>query len=78
MTHIRMILKHLCLAKNSFDFEDKFCSHCYVLFSLIFPNFDVKSIIFYQFWPGAYSQICIKPFLLELLFGYLPMPEYSR
>ena len=26
--------------------------------SLISPNFDVKSIIFSQFWPGAFSQKC--------------------
>ena len=28
--------------------------------SLISPNFDVKSIIFPQFWPGAFSQNCSK------------------
>ena len=28
--------------------------------SLISPNFDVKSIIFSQFWPGAFSQNCWK------------------
>ena len=27
---------------------------------LISPNFDVKSIIFSQFWPGAFSQIAGK------------------
>ena len=26
--------------------------------SLIFPNFDVKSIFFPQFWPEAFSQNC--------------------
>ena len=28
--------------------------------SLISPNFDVKLIIFSQFWPGAFSQNCWK------------------
>ena len=28
--------------------------------SLISPNFDVKFIIFSQFWPGAFSQNCWK------------------
>ena len=28
--------------------------------SLISPNFYVKSIIFSQFWPGAFSQNCWK------------------
>ena len=28
--------------------------------SLISPNFDIKSIIFFQFWPGAFSQNCWK------------------
>ena len=28
--------------------------------SLISPNFDVKSISFSQFWPGAFSQNCWK------------------
>ena len=28
--------------------------------SLISPNFDVLSIIFPQFWPGAFSQIAGK------------------
>ena len=28
--------------------------------SLISPNFDVKSIIFFQFLPGAFSQNCWK------------------
>ena len=27
---------------------------------LISPNFDVKSIIFSQFWPGAFPQNCWK------------------
>ena len=28
--------------------------------SMISPNFDVKSIIFFQFLPGAFSQNCWK------------------
>ena len=28
--------------------------------SLISPNFDVKSIFFSQFWPGAFSRKCWK------------------
>ena len=28
--------------------------------SLISPKFDVKSIIFSQFWPRAFSQNCLK------------------
>ena len=36
--------------------------------SLISPNFDVKLIIFSQFWPGAFSQNCWKkPCLFFLL-----------
>ena len=38
--------------------------------SLISPNFDVKSIIFSQFWPGSFSQNCWKKpwFLMQKAF----------
>ena len=39
--------------------------------SLISPNFDVMSIIFSQFWPGAFSQNCWKKPCLFCLFDLL-------
>ena len=41
--------------------------------SFVSPNFDVKSIIFSQFWPGAFSQNCWKKPLdgiLHILWGH--------
>ena len=39
--------------------------------SLISPNFDVKSIIFSQFWPGAFSQIAVVDKHGDCLMGHL-------
>ena len=67
MTHIRMIFKHLCLSGMHGIIQSKTTWFWgYILLpllcsmSLISPNFDVKSIIFSQFWPGAFSQNCWK------------------
>ena len=61
--HIRMIPKHLCLSGMLGRIKSKINWFCgYILLpllcsmSLISPNFDVKSIIFSQFWSGAFSQ----------------------
>ena len=65
MTLIRMILlKNLCLKTiyNNLILRITFDPISYYVLSLIFPNFDIKSIIFSQFWPGTFSQNCwIKP-----------------
>ena len=67
LTHIRMILKHLCLSGMLGIIQSKITWFWgYILLpllcsmSLISPNFDVKSIIFSKFWPGAFSQNCWK------------------
>ena len=40
--------------------------------SLISPNFDVKSIIFSQFWPEAFSKNCWKkPYMFVVVFEHL-------
>ena len=82
MTHIRMILKHVCLSGMLGITQSKitwFWGYIFLplLFSvsLISPNFDVKSIIFsqfwpgaiYQFWPGAFSQFWPGAFFPKLL-----------
>ena len=72
MTHIRMILKHLCLSGMVGIIQSKITWFWgYILLpllcsmSLISPNFAVKLIIFSQFWPRAFSQNCWKrPWLL--------------
>ena len=64
MTHIRMILKHLCLSGMLGIIQSITWFWGYILLPLlcsmllISPNFDVKLIIFSQFWPGAFSQNC--------------------
>ena len=67
MTHIRMMRKHLCLRGMLDIIQSKITRFWgYILLSLlcsmslISPNFDVKSIIFPQFWPGAFSENCWK------------------
>ena len=75
MTHIRMILEHLCLSdmlgiiqSKKLDFEDIFLPFLCSM-PLISPNFDVKLIIFSQFWPGFFSKIAGKSpaFILNCL-----------
>ena len=75
MIHIRMIHKHVCLSGMLGIIQSKV--HVtwfwgYILLpllcsiSLISPHFDGQSIIFSQFWPGAFSQNCWKkPCLLR-------------
>ena len=67
MTHIRMILKHLCLSGMLGIIQSKMTLFGgYILLPLLFsmslisPNFYVKAIIFSQFWPGTFSQNCWK------------------
>ena len=67
MTHIRMILKHSCLSgmlgiiqSKITDFKDIFLPLSSFFYAGISPNFDVKSIIFSQFWPGAFLKIAGK------------------
>ena len=66
MTHIRMKLKHLCLSGMVGIIQSKitwFWGYILPLLcstSLISPNLSVKSIIFSQFWPGAFFQNCWK------------------
>ena len=73
MTYIRMIfknnkiLKHLCLSGMLGIIQSKkFLFYGYILLPLLCsmllnsPNFDVKSIAFPQFWPGAFSPNCWK------------------
>ena len=67
MTHIRMILKHLCLSGMVGIIQAKITWFWgYILLRLlcsillISTNFTVKSIIFSKFWPGAFSQNCRK------------------
>ena len=59
MTHIRMILKHLCLAID--DLKNLICRIKFapiVMFYVVnFPNFDVKSIIFPNFGQGPFPKI---------------------
>ena len=64
MTHIRMILKHLCLSGMLGIIQSKITFFLgYILLPLLcsfygvnFSQFDVKTIIFSQFWPGTFSQ----------------------
>ena len=66
ITHIRMMFKCLCLSGMFGIIQSKitwFWGYillplCFV--SLISLNFDFKSIIFSQFWSGAFSQNCWK------------------
>ena len=67
MTHIRMILKHLCLRGMVGIIQSKMkWFRGYILLpllcslSFISPNFAVKSIIFSHFWPGAFPKIVGK------------------
>ena len=62
-----MILKHLCLSGILDIIQSKITWFWgYILLSLlcsmslISSNFNPKSIIFFQFWPGAFSQNCSK------------------
>ena len=59
MTHIRMILKHLCLRGMLGWIQSRGYNLLLLLYSmsLISPNFDVKLIIFSQFWPGPFPKI---------------------
>ena len=65
---IIMILKHSCLSGMVGIIQSKipwFWGYNNLLYllcsmSLISPNFAVKSIIFPQFWPEAFSQNCWK------------------
>ena len=62
MTHIRMILKHLCLSGMLGIIQSKITFFLgYILLPLLcsfygdnFSRFDVKTIIFSQFWPGTF------------------------
>ena len=49
--------------------------------SLISPNFDVKLIIFSQFWPGAFSQNCWKRpctvIYISVIFGMFADETFS-
>ena len=74
MTHIRMILKHLCLSDMLDIIQSKItCFWGYIMLpllcslSLISPNFYVKLINFSQIWPGAFSQNCWKKPWLPLI-----------
>ena len=65
MTHIRMMLKNLCLSGMLGIKQSKITWFWgYILLpllcfmSVISPSFDVKSIIFSQLWPGTFSQNC--------------------
>ena len=65
MTHIRMILKCLCLSGMLGIIPSKITwLWGYILLPLlcsmllISPNFDVNLIVFSQFLPGAFSQNC--------------------
>ena len=67
MTHIRMILKHLCLSDILHMIQSEITwfwgyilLHLLCSMSLISPKFDVNLIIFSQFWAGAFSQNCLK------------------
>ena len=66
MTHIRIILKHLCFSGMLDIIQSKITWFWgYILLPLlcsmlISPDFDVKLIIFSQFWPEAFSQNCWK------------------
>ena len=75
-----MILKHLCLSGMLGIIQSKITWYWgYILLpllcsmSLISPNFDVKSIIFPQFWPRAFPQNCWKKPCV-----YLPQSSWSK
>ena len=76
MTHIRMILKHLCLSGMPGIKQSKITWFWgYILLpllcsmSLISPNFDVDH--FSQFWPRAFSQNCWKKPCVSWCFLFL-------
>ena len=67
MAHVKTILKHFCLSGMLGIIQSKITWFWgYILLpllcstSLISHNFDVKLIIFSQFWPGAFSQKLLK------------------
>ena len=69
MTHIRMILKYLCFSGMLDIIQHKITWYWgYILLPVVnFTHFDVKSIIFSQFLPGAFPQNCWKnPWFLTL------------
>ena len=88
MTHIRMILKHLCLSGMLDIIQSKrtlilriLYLATLVMFSmlLISHNFDAKLIILFQFWPGSFSQNCWKkPCLFSINYDYFLIPHFKE